>query len=62
MGVENGLTIYSREDKHRDKNDFPENLCKPNKIFGFFLVLKVFDERKKQGERGTYGVRNMFMK
>lgn len=62
MGVENGLTIYSREDKHGDKNDFPENLCKTKQCFWFFSGFKGIWWKEKTVEGGTYGVRNVFMK
>jgi len=45
-----------------DKNDSTENLCQTKQVFWVLLLLKVFDERKKQWEGGTYTVRNMFMK
>lgn len=38
VGVENGFTIYFREDKHRHtmhKNDCTENLCQMKKVFVF---------------------------
>lgn len=43
-------SIYSREDKHMDKNDCPQNLCQTKQGVSclFFLLLKVFDNRGKK--------------